>query len=376
MPARTRLIIADSEKSADQLYATRFFAPDAFLFLQKAGKRVVLLSDLEVDRGRASVADGIEVEAYSDYENPLKKKANGKRPAYEEVVAAFLRKHRVKAAGVPGSFPLGLTRKLEKAGLNIEPADGFFWPERETKTEEELKALRSALKMTATALRRGFEVLREADIGPGRRLKWRGKPLTSERLRAEIDTVCLQLGGLPANTIVAGGAQACDPHERGSGPLKANELIILDCFPRDARSGYYGDLTRTVIKGKASDAQWKLWETVGLGQKQAFAAMRPRADGAKVHEAVKAFFASEGYPTEQRDGRWVGFFHGTGHGLGLDLHEAPRFGATKFKTGHVLTVEPGLYYPGLGGCRTEDVATVTANGARWLSKLEDPLVIE
>ena len=192
-------------------------------------------------------------------------------------------------------------------------------------------------------------------------------------MRAEIDTAVLRAGGLPANTIVAGGDQACDPHERGHGPLKANSLIIIDIFPRSAASGYYGDLTRTVVRGRASDEQRRLWETVNDGQALALKKMKPGVDGLKLHKEVKQFFVDRGYPTEVRDGRQTGFFHGTGHGLGLEIHEFPRFQKTVFKTGQVLTVEPGLYYPGLGGTRTEDVVAVTKSGIRMLSRFENKL---
>ena len=182
-------------------------------------------------------------------------------------------------------------------------------------------------------------------------------------------------GGLPANTIVAGGDQACDPHERGSGPLKADSLIILDVFPRDAKSGYYGDLTRTVLRGRASEDQRRLWETVREGQALALKKMKPGVDGLSVHNEIKQLFTERGYPTEVRNGRHVGFFHGTGHGLGLEIHEVPRFQKTVFKQGQVLTVEPGLYYPGIGGVRLEDVVVLTRTGIRMLSKIEKRLEI-
>jgi len=171
---------------------------------------------------------------------------------------------------------------------------------------------------------------------------------------------------------VAGGQQACDPHERGSGPLKANELIILDVFPRDVRTGYYGDLTRTVVRGKASDAQRKLWAMVKKGQELAISGMKPGVKGIELHEEIKALFKEEGYPTEQKDGRWQGFFHGTGHGLGLDLHESPRIAHATLTEGHVFTVEPGLYYPEIGGVRHEDVVVIEASGARVLTHLDKP----
>jgi Xaa-Pro aminopeptidase len=201
-------------------------------------------------------------------------------------------------------------------------------------------------------------------------LEWNGKTLTSEIVRAEIDSAILRAGGTPAGTIVAGGDQACDPHERGFGPLRANELIILDVFPRDAKTGFYGDLTRTVVRGRASDAQRKLWETVRDGQALALKKMKPGVDGRKLHEEIKRLFAERGFPTEVRNGRNVGFFHGTGHGLGLEIHEYPRFQKTVFKKGLTITVEPGLYYTGLGGVRIEDVVVLTDNGVRVLSKFE------
>jgi Xaa-Pro aminopeptidase len=235
--------------------------------------------------------------------------------------------------------------------------------------------MRRALALTEKGLARAMEVLGASKISAGKRLWWGGRTLTSELLRAEIDSAILRAGGLPANTIVAGGNQACDPHERGFGPLKADSLIILDVFPRDARSGYYGDMTRTVVRGRASEAQRKLWETVRKGQLLALKRMKPGVDGLKVHNEIKRFFAERGYPTEIRNGRQVGFFHGTGHGLGLEIHEFPRFQKTVFKPGQVLTVEPGLYYPGIGGARVEDVVVVTKTGIRMLSRFEKRLEI-
>ncbi|MEI6560629.1 MAG: Xaa-Pro peptidase family protein [Verrucomicrobiota bacterium] len=364
-----RLIAASSETDPDLLYATRFFAPDPFIFLEKAGRRRVLLNELEIDRGRAQ-AQVDEVIAYGD----VAKRA-GKEPSFAAVLTRFLQEQRVRKAQVPATFPLGLATELAKAGIALEPVSGLFFPERECKSAEELRKLRRALAITEAGMARGMEVLAASKIGTRHQLQWGGRTLTSERLRAEIDSAILHAGGQPANTIVAGGEQGCDPHERGHGPLKAHALIILDIFPRDARTGYYGDMTRTVVRGRATHAQRQLWETVLEGQNLALRAMKPGVDGKAVHEAVQALFTERGYPTEQRKGRWTGFFHGTGHGLGLELHEEPRFGRTRFKPGQVLTVEPGLYYPGLGGVRIEDVVTVTERGIRLLSRFEKRLEV-
>jgi Xaa-Pro aminopeptidase len=369
----TRLIVAASEHDPDMLYATRFFAPDAFIFLEERGKRTLVLSDLEIDRARKQ-AEADEFISYSALEREVQGKQK-KAPAYEKVLSHFLRKRGVRSAVVPASFPLGFAQELAASKIRLRTTNGLFWPEREAKTDDELKLMRRALQITEVGMARGIDVLSGSKPGAGKKLSWSGKTLTSEVLRAEIDSAILRASGLPANTIVAGGDQACDPHERGFGPLKADSLIILDIFPRDAKSGYYGDMTRTVVRGRAREVQRRLWETVRDGQALALKKMKPGVDGLKLHDEVKQFFTDRGFPTEVRDGRQVGFFHGTGHGLGLEIHEFPRFQKTVFKPGQVLTVEPGLYYPGVGGVRIEDVVVVTKSGTRMLSRFEKRLEI-
>jgi Xaa-Pro aminopeptidase len=369
----TRLIVADSERDPDMLYATRFFAPDPFIFLEQNGKRTLVLSDLEIDRGRKQ-AQADEIVAFSSFEREVQGNQK-KTPPYEKVLAHFLEKRGVRSATVPANFPLRYAEELFAKNIRLQTTNGLFWPEREAKTEDELRMMRRALSITESGFARAMEVLAACKTRRGKRLDWFGRVLTSEILRAEIDSAILRAGGIPANTIVAGGDQACDPHDRGSGPLYADSLIIMDVFPRDAKTGYFGDMTRTVVRGRASDEQRRLWETVLAGQKLALKKMKPGADGLAVHNEVKQFFSDQGFPTEVRDARQVGFFHGTGHGLGLEIHEFPRFQKTVFKPGQVITVEPGLYYPGLGGVRIEDVAAVTETGNRLLSRFEKRLEV-
>jgi Xaa-Pro aminopeptidase len=359
-----RLIFASSEESADLRYATKFSVPDPVLFLKQNGKTTVLLSDLEIDRGKKE-ATVDEVLALSSIEGPLETARKGK-PPIEKTIATFLRQRRVRKAAVPYNFPVGLANALDKEGITVVPIAGLFWGERESKTEEELQLIRRAIRITETGLARAMEVLQATEIKSGKRLVWAGKALTSERLHA---------GGTPAGTIVAGGDQACDPHDRGSGPLKADSLIILDIFPRDARSGYYGDLTRTVIRGKANEAQRALWGTVADAQKLALQKIQPGGSGKALQQEISEIFKQKGYPAEVRDGRWVGFFHGLGHGFGLEIHEPPRIAKAEFKKGQVLTVEPGLYFPGVGGVRIEDDGVVTEQGFKVLSKFEKKLEI-
>jgi Xaa-Pro aminopeptidase len=368
-----KLIFATSETCADLFYATGFFAPDPYAFAMLGGKKHILLNALEIDRGRG-VASVDQCHALEDAKNL----AGGERGLHPlgPTVACWLKLLKAPASlEVPGDFPLSMAEDLKARGFALRVADGHFWPAREFKTPQEVLAIRKAMQITKAGMRRGIEVLRASKIGAGRRLVWAGRTLTSEILRSEIDSAVLRAGGIPSNTIVAGGNQACDPHERGSGPLRANELIILDIFPRDATTGFYGDLTRTVVRGTASPEIRRLWQTCLAGQKLAMESIRPGVDGGKLHKKIQEFFDAAGYPMKKIDGRWTGFFHGTGHGLGLEVHEEPRFAATKFRAGQVFTVEPGLYFPGLGGVRHEDVVEVTPAGSQLLCSLPKPLEV-
>jgi len=372
-PELARLIVAPSDTDADMLYATRIFIGDPFIFLQQNGKRTLVLSDLEIDRAKKN-AKADEFVMFSQLEREVQGKAK-KAPPYEKVLAHFLTKRGVRRAKVPANFPLGFANEIKQKGIALETSEGLFWPAREKKTAEEIRLLERALRITETGMKRGMEILKASKLGAGKKLKWSGKTLTSEILRAEIDSAILRAGGVPTNTIVAGGDQACDPHERGFGPLQANSLIILDIFPRDAKTGYWGDMTRTVVRGRASEQQRKLWEAVKAGQALALKRIKAGVDGMSIHKAITELFDRRGFPTEVRNGRRVGFFHGTGHGLGLEIHEYPRLQKVTLKAGQCLTVEPGLYYPGIGGARIEDVVIVEKDGCRILSKFPKQLEI-
>ena len=372
-PELARLIVAPSETDADMLYATRIFIGDPFIFLQQKGKRILVLSDLEIDRAKKN-AKADEFVMFNQLEREVQGKAK-KAPPYEKVLAHFLTKRGVKRALVPANFPLGFANEIKRNGIALETSNGLFWPAREKKTAEEIRLLERALRMTETGMKRGMEILKASKPGTGKKLKWSGKTLTSEILRAEIDSAILRAGGVPTNTIVAGGDQACDPHERGFGPLRADSLIILDIFPRDGKTGYWGDMTRTVVRGRASEQQRKLWEAVKAGQRLALKRIKAGVDGVSIHQAITELFERRGFPTEVRNGRRVGFFHGTGHGLGLEIHEYPRLQKVVLKAGQCLTVEPGLYYPGIGGARIEDVVIVEKTGCRILSRFPKQLEI-
>jgi Xaa-Pro aminopeptidase len=367
------LIVADSDHDANMLYATGMFVPDPFIFLRLGGRKFIVMSDLEIDRARAQ-APHCRVLSLGAYQR--KCKVNGiKRPSLAHVVQAILREKRVHSVSVPPNFPLGLATELRHLRVSAKVKSHFF-SERELKSPAEVKKVSAALMMAEVGMAEAMQALKSAKISRDRRLVYHGAPLTSEKLRSIIDCAILQAGGLAVHTIVAGGKQACDPHESGHGQLVANQLIILDIFPRSQKTGYFGDITRTVVRGRASEAARKLYDTVWRGQMLAFKKVRPGIPTTEVHQTVQDFFEQQGYKTGRRNGRMQGFFHGTGHGLGLEIHEAPRMGSTSMgalKTGQVVTVEPGLYYPDIGGVRLEDVALVTNRSARNLTRFEKGL---
>ena len=370
----TLLIFADSEHDANMLYATGLFVPDPFVYLNIRGRALLVMSDLEIDRARVQ-APHCQVISLSDHQKKLR--AHGvKHPRPAEVIGEILRAKKIRRVTVPDNFPLGLALELKKLGVTATPRRGTFFAEREIKLAGEVKKISAALMMAEVGMAEAMLALRNSKIVRGKKLVYRNAPLTSERLRAVIDTAVLQAGGLAANTIVAGGRQGCDPHERGHGPLHAHEPVIIDIFPRSQATGYFGDITRTVVRGRASAAVLKLYDTVKCGQKIAFQKIRNGASTSAIHNAVQIYFEQQGFATGKHNGRMQGFFHGTGHGLGLEIHESPRMGSTsisELKTGQVVTVEPGLYYPEIGGVRLEDVALVTKTGARNLTRFEKVL---
>ncbi|MFH1067602.1 MAG: Xaa-Pro peptidase family protein [bacterium] len=371
--AAARLIVGSSERDADLLYATHFFAPDEMVWFFHKGRSYALLSRLEIDRARAT-AKIDRIFAWEDLQKKLERRS-GKSPKKEEVILDALRQRGINRVEIPEMFPVALADFLRKRGVKISIREGMFFPKRQIKTPAEIKAIEHALHIAEAGLERALGILRAARIAANGLLRWNGQTLTSEILRGEIDAAIVRRGGLPSRTIVACGKQACDPHEMGSGPLRAHSAIMLDIFPRDQKTGYFGDLTRTVVKGRAPAALKALYETVKEGQDLALKKMKPGVDGKVLHKEIVALFERKGFKTQQRKGRWVGFFHGTGHSLGLEIHEPPRFSQAVFQAGHVMTVEPGLYFPSIGGVRLEDLVVIKTGGIRNLTRVERRLEI-
>lgn len=363
------LLYADTERNADALYFGRVNVPDAFVAFGLRGRKFAVVSALEFGRVQQT-SDFDVVLPLESYVQRARSLWPQRTVGAAEVIFLVARDHRQTRFTVGDDFPAGVYEKLFELGLDLTVADGPLFPQREIKSPTEARAIAEGNRCSALGFAAAERMLR-ASRPRGRSLVYRGEKLTSEKLKFAIEVACLAAGAVSANTIVAGGDQACDPHERGSGPLRPNELIIIDIFPRVTRTGFHGDMTRTFLRGRASDAQRALVAAVRAAQLAALRAIRAGVNGRGVHGKVVEVFQQRGFETRHTAKGSVGFFHGTGHGLGLAVHEPPRMSGSvdyTLKKNSVVTVEPGLYYPGLGGCRIEDVVQVTAAQPRMLSR--------
>jgi Xaa-Pro aminopeptidase len=365
------LLIATSETDSNLYYATRFLAPDPFVFLQIGGRKILLMNDLEIDRARAQ-ARVDEVLSLSEYEG--KARQRWQSPHLIDMVGLLLEAYGVTAVSVPSAFPLEYADRLRDKGVRVTARPDPFFPERLIKSSEEIAAIAETQKHTEMAFEAAVRVLRESQIR-GEEVRWRDKPLTVEQLKKIINVSLMENDCVAQHTIVACGIDGVDPHNQGSGPIRPNESIVLDIFPRSSRSRYFADMTRTVVKGKASDGLRRMYDAVLAAQLRGIELVRDGAPGQAVHAEVARTMEARGFETGVVDGRNQGFFHGTGHGVGLDIHEPPRISKVDYvlKAGQVVTVEPGLYYSRWGAVRIEDLVVVEAGGCRNLtsaSKLE------
>lgn len=372
-PSRPASILFHADAhDPDMLYFSRFAAFDPYLAFAHKGRKIGIAPTLEYQR-MVSESDFDEVLLLNDIKAATAKRfklAKDQQPNTAQLVRHLAKAYGIKEFTVGSRFPAGLAFKLADAGLKLTPApDGELFSQRLTKTAEEIELLKQGNAASAAGFRAVKKALTESKI-KGNTLIHEGRVLTSERLRELISIAALEKGAVALHTIVAGGDQACDCHHTGSGPIRPNELIVTDIFPRRSEDGYWGDMTRTFLKGTASDDQKKLVRTVKKAHEMAIGMVKPGVSGGKVHRAVQNFFGQQGYETQRDCAEPKGFFHGLGHGIGLEVHEAPSMRETadfRFRKGMTVTIEPGLYYRGLGGCRIEDVIHVIADGNEKIS---------
>ncbi len=361
------LMVAASEGDSNMLYAAGFFVPDPFIFFQHKNVKFAVLSDLEIDRAKKQ-ARVDRVLSLSLYQRKLRKL--GKSPiGTVEILDLLFRERSIRSLIVPANFSALLSDQLRAKGYSVQIKRDPFWAERETKNRREVSQITESLRVARLGLEAGIRMLKRTKFKRDGYLYLNGARLTSEMLKTAVNTTIMAQGWLPSHTIISSGNQCVDPHHEGSGPVKANTSIIFDIFPRSQHNGYFGDLSRTVVRGRASEKLKEIYATVQAGQQIGYDQIRDGVNGKAVHQNILDLFEARGFHTGRINGRMQGFFHGTGHGLGLDIHEPPRIAPVDatLRSGHVVTVEPGLYYLGVGGVRLEDVVLVMPRGNRNLT---------
>ena len=366
-----KLIVGSSNNCADVFYATGFKVPDPIVLLAVGRRRYLVVPEMEWGRAHAECA------GFNIFTPERLRLRRNQRRRLSWWAVGLLRTLGVRRVAVPGNFPLAVARKLEQRRVRVAVVEGPFFPSRQVKSAGEIKKLHDVQEATVRAMREAVAAIAEARVGAQGYLRQGNAILTSERLRTSINKRLLDdqcAGGEP---IVACGAEAADPHAVGHGPLRQGEPIVIDIFPQHLETGYWGDLTRTVVKGVPQAKIAGMYRAVRAAQNAALRSIRPGVQGAQVHRLVEQEFERRGFPKETINEQPAGFIHGTGHGIGLEVHEAPSLGKSDqiLRAGNVVTVEPGLYYPGVGGVRVEDAVVVTPRGFSYLAQCEKDLVV-
>lgn len=370
------LMVGKSITNANLYYATGFLAPDSFAYISAEGKTYVLVSSMEKGRAdkESKVDRVISDEEYGLYE---KMKATGDPDgAYADVLAELLKDIKTKSVSVPGHFPLKLAENLRARGIKIAVAELKIEEQRLIKSKEEISHIEKAQRVNEKGMAKAESLFKASTVKDGI-LHYKGKPLTAEQVQREIEVVFVKNGFETTDSIVAAGPGAADPHFTGAGPIHANQMIVVDIFPFGKKDRYFADMTRTFVKGKPTKKMREMYDLVLEAQLTAIEAVKEGVTGKYVDDQVCDIFEKHGYGTPRTKSK-TGYIHSTGHGVGLEIHEAPRLSQTGVKTlkaGMVVTVEPGLYDPAVGGVRIEDLVVVTRTGCKNLTKYPKELII-
>jgi Xaa-Pro aminopeptidase len=370
---RDVLIYGDTLRHAELRHELPLVVPDPFLYAEVGGARHVVVAAMEGSR-IAAVDGGLAVHGLEEYGHDELVLGGAERAdAQLEVVVRACRSLGLERAIVPRDFPIEVADRLRAAGIELRVDRKLFEYRRRAKSETELAGIRRAQAAAEAGMRAAASLLRRA-AADGGGLVADGEPLTCERVRDAIKGAVARAGANAGDDlIVAHGAQGASGHELGSGPIRPGEPVIIDLWPRDPGTACFADMTRTFVVGEAPAELRRYHELTRESLASSLDAVRAGADGREIHRISCEPYERAGLPTQlsKTPGQALseGYYHSLGHGVGLEVHEAPTLGRTpdRLVAGDVVTLEPGCYRPGFGGCRLEDLVLVTEDGAELLT---------
>lgn len=366
------LVFGDTVRSPEMRHEIPLPVPDPFLYVERDGRRVAVVGSLELPRLRE--LPGLEALPHEDFGvDELIAAGVEREDLYLHLSLRACRDLGVERAVVPPFFPTALADHLRANGLELAVDRAFFASRRRRKTAVELAGIRRAQRACEAAMDAARGLLRQAEPADGV-VTFGGEPLTCERLKRAIVEVFAAHGVCAEEFIISHGPQSAIGHEMGSGPIAPGEPIVIDIWPKDRETACYADMTRTFVVGEPPEELVEYHRLCREALEGAIGSIRAGVSGFDVFKQTCELFQAHGYPTQltKKPGEVLeeGFFHGLGHGVGLEVHEEPGLGMASREVlvaGDVVTVEPGLYRPGFGGCRLEDLVLVTDSGAEKLT---------
>lgn len=379
---RAILMAGIPEVNAALYRRIRFSVGDPVVFIERetetgGSESVLILRDIEMERARQK-ARADHVACPADYA-PDRGLSGDRETATAQAAAEYLRRAGITRVVGDRTLPLIFSEMVRRAGIDVECDMDMGVLERRQKDDQEIAWLRESQRVTEGAMEMACRLVAQAQVNANGVLYSDGKPLTSARVRAAIDHWLLDRGFANPPSIVAGGPGGADCHNLGSGELQTGQPVIIDIFPRDRTTHYYGDCTRTVVHGDPSEELKRMHAAVVEAKAAAISAVKPGVTGEAIHAATTECITRCGYqmglPTDDAPDSYCAMTHGTGHGVGLDVHEPPLLDVKgpDLVRGDVLTIEPGLYRRDLGGVRVEDMVVVTEEGCENLNRLHEGL---
>ncbi len=376
---RALLIVGETLNSPDAFYAMGFLFGDPAIFLDRGdGNSLLACTNFERDVAAAH-SKARRVRGFRDYGGDDLTTSLPQQDVIAELTLRVLRDEGVARVVTTNDLPLYVADYLRARDIDLVCVPTLLSERRELKDATELEAIQSTQRATERAMQAAVDLIATASVGDQGILYSGGAVVTSQRLRAAIDGSLLEDNCSCDGTITASGPDSAQPHNRGSGPIHARQPIVIDIFPRDNERRYFADLTRTISKGVPHPDVLRMYDATNQALELAIGLIRPGVTGRSVWEAVCRFYEEQGYATYLREERTpdAGFIHSLGHGVGLAVHEGPSLGRREnvLREGEVITVEPGLYTPGFGGVRLEDLVVVTTDGCRNMTASPKVLVL-